>query len=241
MKKKLLITCICLLYSTIGFADTNMYDIFYGIQKSIDTVSDIQQLRRNAKEDSNPKQIPQETKTQKEENISNEKVTNVCTTNLIDENSVLYPIYYPEVGMYGYENAKGQSKIPPKYENAMPFSEGLAAVYNGYRWGYIDSNGVYVITPKYGAYSAWEKEIMNPFVNGTCAVFLGSGNAYGFADERSQEYAIIDKKGNVLKYFDSLSPTWYGAEEGALGEYHAQINERGYIVDSQGNILRQEF
>ncbi len=158
------------------------------------------------------------------------------------EDEILYPIYYPEVNMYGYENGKGVSILPPKYENARPFSEGMAAVYDGYRWGYINRDGVYVIKPQYGAYNVWGMQIVNPFVNGTAAVYLGNGNVNGFSDcPGPEEYALIDKSGNIVKYFDTLAPSWYGSEGGKVGEYHASLNGKGYLVDGQGNILKQEY
>ena len=158
-----------------------------------------------------------------------------------NEDEILYPIYYPEVDRFGYENAKGVSIIPAKFNDARPFSEGLVAVYNGYRCGFIDKDEVYVIKPQFGGYSVWEMIIVNPFVNGTCAVFLGNNNAQGFSDDLTEGYALINRKGEIIKRFDSIYPTWYGSEGGNVGEYHACINQEHYIVDSQGNIIKKEF
>ena len=51
------------------------------------------------------------------------------------------------------------------FEDALPFSEGLAAVRNNGRWGYIDTNGEYVVQPQY--------ERATSFVGGCAAVYGG--------------------------------------------------------------------
>ena len=54
-----------------------------------------------------------------------------------------------EGNLYGYGDTKGEVLIKPKYQDARPFCEGLAAVkYNG-KYGYIDKSGKTVIQFKY--------------------------------------------------------------------------------------------
>ena len=55
---------------------------------------------------------------------------------------------------YGYINKKGKVIIPVIFEEAKPFSEGLAAVLgrdsnNRLRWGFIDKTGKLVIPYKF--------------------------------------------------------------------------------------------
>ena len=237
MKKKLLITCICLLYNTISFADTNMYDIFYGIQKSIDTVSDIQQLLKNIDEKSNPPK-------QSVGNIPLQQTTNQATSSNIgksttnEEFPVLLPFFNDRLGLYGYQTVTGKMIITPRFYDAKAFSEGLGAVYDGNRWGYINEWGEYEIKPIFGGYAGDDEVIVHPFVNGTAAVYLGDGNANGFADIKVEQYALIDKQGAKIKTFDCIYPNWYGYSKGNVGEYRVIIGGQNYIVDSQGNILR---
>ncbi len=46
---------------------------------------------------------------------------------------------------YGFKNDVGETVIPPKYDDARDFSEGLAAVKMGGRWGYIDARGKLIV------------------------------------------------------------------------------------------------
>jgi formylglycine-generating enzyme required for sulfatase activity len=54
--------------------------------------------------------------------------------------------------IYGYRNSKTKAEvIPPQYQNALSFSEGLAAVRKGVKWGFIDYFGNEVIPAQYDA------------------------------------------------------------------------------------------
>jgi hypothetical protein len=50
---------------------------------------------------------------------------------------------------WGYIDRDGQFVIPPQFDEAGPFSEGLAAVEQNRHTGYIDTNGRFVVSPKY--------------------------------------------------------------------------------------------
>ena len=53
-------------------------------------------------------------------------------------------------GSVGFINMKGEVVIPLKFQYAGQFSEGLAYAESGGKWGYIDTKGSWVITPRYG-------------------------------------------------------------------------------------------
>jgi hypothetical protein len=60
---------------------------------------------------------------------------------------------YRSGGKLGFINAGRQFKIPPTFDEALPFSEGLAAVEVGKKWGFIDREGRVAIRPQFkGAY-----------------------------------------------------------------------------------------
>src|SRR5713101_34064 len=48
-------------------------------------------------------------------------------------------------GEWGYQDKSGTYVIPPQFDWAERFSEGLAAVERNQKWGYIDSAGNFVI------------------------------------------------------------------------------------------------
>lgn len=50
---------------------------------------------------------------------------------------------------YGYIDKTGQLVIPPQFEQAQGFSDGLAAVQVKEKWGYIDKTGKFVIPPQF--------------------------------------------------------------------------------------------
>ncbi|MEO0108028.1 MAG: WG repeat-containing protein [candidate division WOR-3 bacterium] len=55
---------------------------------------------------------------------------------------------------WGYIDEADNVSIPPQFENALPFSDGLAPVRVGDKWGYINPDGKIVIAPQFEY--AWE-------------------------------------------------------------------------------------
>jgi hypothetical protein len=51
----------------------------------------------------------------------------------------------------GFVEANGQFKINPTFDDALPFSDGLAAVQIGGKWGFVDASGDLVIKPQFEA------------------------------------------------------------------------------------------
>jgi WG containing repeat len=65
----------------------------------------------------------------------------------------LAPVRSANAYKYGYIDPTGKFQIKPKFDDARPFSEGLAAVKindgEGSKWGYIDKSGKHVIPPEF--------------------------------------------------------------------------------------------
>lgn len=57
--------------------------------------------------------------------------------------------YAKKDGKLGFINTKGEWVIEPTFDKARAFSNGLAPVYNGKEWGYVDTNGKVVIAFQY--------------------------------------------------------------------------------------------
>jgi len=66
------------------------------------------------------------------------KQSNILTllsTQIKAKEEVLYPIEINE--KYGYIDKLGKEVVPPKFDEAQEFSEGLAAVKFGHKWGLL--------------------------------------------------------------------------------------------------------
>jgi|GEM_PF-5627012 len=76
----------------------------------------------------------------------------------------LQKYYNPENGCYGFTDSQGKILIPAVYDEAEPFSDGLAPVSRKELWGIINEQGQVVVKPSYqmlftreGWIHAWEK------------------------------------------------------------------------------------
>jgi hypothetical protein len=78
----------------------------------------------------------------------------------------------------GFVGADGRFKIEPTFDDALPFSDGLAAVQIGGKWGFIDAAGRLVIHAKFDD-----------------AFYFHEGVGIAKSDSG---YVLIDKSGNVL-------------------------------------------
>jgi hypothetical protein len=101
----------------------------------------------------------------------------------------------PYKGEWGYVDEHYRFVIEPQFQEALEFSEGLAAVKdtNG-NWGYIDRTGNYVIEPIFG--------FAKPFKNGVAVVGIG-GVPKMFYPIYARRYAkgklgYIDPSGNFI-------------------------------------------
>jgi hypothetical protein len=79
-------------------------------------------------------------------------------------------------GLWGYIDAAGRLAIPPRFDRAEPFSEGLAAVELDGRHGWIDRTGALVLAPPFLPAGTLHR----PFSGGLAAVRVGQ--RYGYVD-----------------------------------------------------------
>jgi WG containing repeat len=106
----------------------------------------------------------------------------------IDQSGHLLPLKYsnrkdrlsPRAsgGKVGFVDVAGRFKISPIFPDALPFSEGLAAVQVGDSWGFIDTTGRQVIQPTFQAAYYFREGVANA--------------------EKGGENVLIDKTGTVL-------------------------------------------
>jgi hypothetical protein len=104
---------------------------------------------------------------------------------------------------WGYINKKGEFVVPPTYENAWPYFEGLAAVKLDGKWGYIDPSGKVMIVPQFedGA----PRFSIGEFWEGLAAVKIGS--QWGFINKQGQ-VVIPPRFVAVWHFSNGLAEVW---------------------------------
>jgi len=98
--------------------------------------------------------------------------------------------------------------IPPQFDQAYSFSEGLAAVETGFRaeggkkvagkWGFIDKSGKFVVSPRF--------ELTMKFSEGLARASEDLGS-WGFID-RTGRFLIAPKYSQAWDFCEGLAPVW---------------------------------
>src|SRR5208337_268285 len=111
----------------------------------------------------------------------------------------------------GFVDANGHFQINPTFDDALPFSEGLAAVQIGEKWGFVDSSGRLVIEPQF--------EAAFYFREGVGEAELDSG------------FVLIDRSGKVLtsglEYVDLI---FEGRIPATRNGEHGYLDLRGKVA-----------
>lgn len=126
---------------------------------------------------------------------------------------------------YGFIDLEGDLVIPSEYENAEPFSEGLALVATGIypdlKYGYIDKNGKVVIPMEY--------QRGGSFSDGVAWV------------QKGQEWGLIDKTGQFVVPLGKFSPASYKAPEYPISVKEGLIGvskgSKSGFIDKTGKII----
>ncbi|MBN1797644.1 MAG: WG repeat-containing protein [Spirochaetales bacterium] len=87
-------------------------------------------------------------------------------------------IPYRQGDTWGYCNRGKQIVIAPKYDLALLFGEGLAAVRLGDKWGFVDASGNPVTPLKYDSGGYFSNGISRIKINGR----------FGYIDKNGTEY-----------------------------------------------------
>jgi hypothetical protein len=114
-------------------------------------------------------------------------------------------------GKVGFVDESGQFKISATFDDALPFSDGLAAVRVGGSWGFIDTKGRQVIPPRF-------KDAFY-FVQGVGTAETGTG------------FVLIDKTGKVIASGFDLT---HGIP--ADGRVPVGRDDRYGYLDLRGNV-----
>lgn len=134
-------------------------------------------------------------------------------------------------GKSGFMDANCHMVVPAQFDEAMYFSEGLAAVKIGGKWGYINEQGLLLIPPRYAG--AWF------FSDGLASVKLDEGSPlWGFIDPKG-DVVIRPQFGMALRFSEGLVEV-YGEKNKILnvplgymdkgGKYAVRLDEPGYEI-----------
>lgn len=142
----------------------------------------------------------------------------------------LFPVW-DERGRYGFIDGRGRVRIRPQFDEALPFTEGLAAVSLDKRWGFIDPSGNVVIPLSYYAASS--------FSDGVAAVTIATGGA-------TRPCGYIDHAGQfVIKPQQNFTCHDFNEGHAPVEIYDEQIGEplAGYVTKdgrASGGSLRAD-
>jgi hypothetical protein len=112
----------------------------------------------------------------------------------------------------GFVDERGQFKIKPAFDDALHFSEGLAAVKIGEKWGFVDAAGKLAIDAKFESAYYFTEDVAIAELKGLGAV-------------------LIDRSGNVLA--SDLSSTQPISE----GRVPIERNDKKGYLDLQGKVI----
>jgi len=141
---------------------------------------------------------------------------------------------FEENGLYGYKDKAGNIVIKPKYQYAMDFSDGLAAVKLNNRWGYIDIEGNLVIQLKYDDAWMFEDGLAVVGIDGYVGYIDAKGNEYweDFKSSKVDNSSWL-KSGTKLNYtIDYIDPMSF-----ELREISDKIHYSWYKGDKKGGEI----
>lgn len=113
---------------------------------------------------------------------------------------------------WGYIDPNGEFAIPPSYDFANDFVDGLAAILLNGKWGYVNHEGKEIISPQFdNAYN---------FSHGLARIKIG------------EKWGYIDTKGKVVipTIYEQVTDFSDGLAVVKLGEKYGYINMRGQDV-----------
>jgi hypothetical protein len=148
---------------------------------------------------------------------------------------------------FGFVDASGQFRIPPTFDDVLPFSEGFAAVRSGEKWGFLNTSGHIVIHPQFeAAYYFREGVAVTESDSGDVLIDTsGKVLAQGFravdliADgrvpaSRGDKAGYLDLRGQVAIPFvyDAVAAFSGGLAAIKKGEKWGYVNRDGDVVIS---------
>ena len=140
----------------------------------------------------------------------------------------------PATIMLRGESGTGKEVIECKYQAALPFSEGYAAVCEEDLWGVIDTQGEYVIEPSYDEFHPFKIASLNTNI-GSAAFNEGLA-----AVRKGAYWALIDTQGNIIRAAKGEDCPYKSISGRCI--VFSDANEKCGLLDLEGNeILAPAF
>ncbi|HIK33557.1 MAG TPA: WG repeat-containing protein [Oscillatoriales cyanobacterium M4454_W2019_049] len=108
-------------------------------------------------------------------------------------------------GKWGYIDRTGEFVIPPHFNCAFDFTEGLAGAISG-KWGFIDRTGEFVIPPQFRR--------VRPFAEGLAPVCL-KGYGWGAID-RTGQWVVPPQFENIDMFSEGLAVASFKGKKGYI-------------------------
>ena len=154
-------------------------------------------------------------------------------------------------GKWGFVDKDGREVIPPKYDDAESFSEGLARVELNKKYGFVDKDGSEVIPLKYDYAETFSEGLAGVKLNGKCGFVDKDGreviplkydNAESFSEGLSrvklnEKYGFVDKDGR------EVIPLKYDyAGSFSEGLSRVELNEKwGFIDKDERKVIPLKY
>jgi hypothetical protein len=138
----------------------------------------------------------------------------------------------PQGSKCGYIDKQGNPAIPVQFDECWEFSEGLAGVKVGEKWGFIDTTGKFVVEPRFQDESRqvkksftktpWTEVVhtVESFSDGLALVKMG------------EKWGYLEKTGATAidPQFDGAAPFSEGLAAVRMGDKHGYIDTKGVLV-----------
>lgn len=139
----------------------------------------------------------------------------------------LAPASYPDAEGCGFIDKLGHFVIAQQFENAGEFSDGLAPVSVGGKWGYVNHEGVLVIEPRFCEFHGFSEGLA---VAATCG--LGPGDPVETSYYETFRRGFIDKAGKFV-----IEPQRVGIERFRGGLALVRTGGGFGYIDREGNFV----
>jgi WG containing repeat len=143
----------------------------------------------------------------------------VCVGQILHPDA--FPFHVAVGDRHGFMDENCRLVVPPRFDEAFDFTEGLAAVESEGKWGYIDKSGKFAIPPQFAG--------AGQFSDGLAGVRF---------DERTPLWGFIDKTGRKVIEPRVSSPfqfreglvEFYGEKDSILGVPRGYLDRSGKLT-----------